>query len=77
MNTITRLGRFLVGLVLAPLVLVLELLTLPVDLALLALRGHGRSCPRRSDDPRCSCFLSAWRAVGRGVRSGLREAFGS
>ncbi|MDT0477840.1 hypothetical protein RM863_37550 [Streptomyces sp. DSM 41014] len=77
MNAITRLGRSLVvGLVVVPLVLVLELLTLPVDLALLALRGHRRGCPRR-DGSTCSCFLSAWRAAGRGARNGLREAFAS
>ena len=75
MNTITRLGRLLAGFVVVPLVLVLELLTLPVDLVLLALRGHGRACPRRAGGPRCSCFLSAWRAAGRGARNGLRQAF--
>ena len=77
MNTFVRLGRSLVmGLVVVPLVLVLELLTLPVDLVLLALRGHGRGCPRADGSP-CSCFLSAWRAAGRGARNGIREAFES
>ncbi|MFD8851568.1 hypothetical protein [Streptomyces sp. NPDC059604] len=77
MNTNSRRWRSpVLVLLVAPLVLLAELVTLPFSLVRLGVRGHTADCPRR-EGRGCGCFLSAWRAAGRGVRSGLREAFGS
>ncbi|MEU6902971.1 MULTISPECIES: hypothetical protein [Streptomyces] len=77
MNTNTRRWRsHVLVLLVAPCVLLAELVVLPFSLVRLGVRGHAAGCPRREGDG-CSCFLSSWRAVGRGVRSGWREAFGS
>lgn len=77
MNTNSRRWRSHVLVVLvAPCVLLAELVVLPFVLVRLAVRGHAAGCPRR-EGRGCSCFLSSWRAVGRGVRQGWREAFGS
>ncbi|MEY9997598.1 hypothetical protein ABIE67_009717 [Streptomyces sp. V4I8] len=40
-------------------------------------RGPHRQAIAILDGSPCSCFLSAWRAAGRGARNGLREAFDS
>lgn len=76
MNTNTRRWRSHVLVILvAPCVLLAELVALPIALVRLAVRGHAASCDRREGHG-CSCFLSSWRAVGRGVRRGYRKTFG-
>lgn len=74
MNTNTPLRRFLV-LLLVPLVLLAELLVLPVVLVRFAMRGHGAGCSRSGRAGSCTCFLSSWRAAGRGLRTGWRAGF--
>lgn len=77
MNTNTRRWRsHVLVLLVAPFVLLADLVVLPFVLVRLAVRGHAADCPCR-EGRGCSCFLSSWRAVGRGLRNGWREAFAS
>lgn len=77
MNTNTRRWRsHVLVLLVAPCVLLAELVVLPCVLVRLAVRGHASDCTRR-EGRGCDCFLSSWRAVGRGLRNGWREAFGA